>query len=211
MRHKKSKISLYMILILMVVSCAGNPRPNLGVASIEDTTSVTKVAESPTEDSGIQTDEQIVTNFASCVRQHGILIPDPEINSDGTVDFQKLRQDIFNDPNFEGRSSRDQLQECFSILQQATFVEARQEEDPIELQDNLLKITACYRENGLDAPDPDFSDGPRGSMRSVMEELDMENERIRDIVSGCRDSVFGGNDFTRRGPGQNMNGRGTNR
>ena len=90
-------------------------------------------------------------------------------------------------------------------------MQARQEEDPIELQDNLLKVTACIRGNGLDVPDPDFSNGPRGSMRQVIDELDMENERIRDIVSECRDNVFSGTDLTRRGPGQSMNNRGSSR
>ena len=200
-----------MILLLMVASCSDGPGANPGVASVEDTTSVVAIKESSPENIIDPTDEQIVTDFASCVRQHGITIPDPEINSDGTVDFQKLRQDIFNDPNFDGRSSREQLQECFSILQEATFVQARQEEDPIELQDNLLKVTACIRGNGLDVPDPNFSDGPRGSMRQVIEELDMENERIRDIVSECRDSVFSGTDISRQRPGQSMNNRGSNR
>ena len=211
MTHKTRNLSLSIMLLLVIVSCSDSPGANSGVASLEDAGTVVQIKGSQSEDTSMQTDEQIVTDFASCVREHGITIPDPEINSDGTVDFQKLRSDIFNDPNFEGRSSRDQLQECFSILQAATFVQARQEEDPIELQDNLLKVTSCIRENGLDVPDPDFSEGPRGSMRPVIGELDMENERIRDIVSGCRDSVFSGTEFTRRGPGRPMNNSGQNR
>ena len=71
-----------MILLLMVASCTDGPGSNPGVASVEDTTSVVAIKESSPENIIDPTDEQIVTDFASCVRQHGITIPDPEINSD---------------------------------------------------------------------------------------------------------------------------------
>ena len=106
MTHKTRNLSLSIMLLLVIVSCSDSPGANSGVASLEDAGTVVQIKGSQSEDKSMQTVEQIVTDFASCVREHGITIPDPEINSDGTVDFQKLRSDIFNDPNFEGRSSR---------------------------------------------------------------------------------------------------------
>ena len=63
-----------------------------------DNISVTSESEEAIEQ---LTDEEITTKFVICMRGHGFDIPDPELNSDGTIRFAQIRQSIAQDPKFD--------------------------------------------------------------------------------------------------------------
>ena len=66
------------------------------------------------------------------------------------------------------------------------------EEDSIEVQDNLLKLTQCLRDKGLDVPDPEFSGGdPRMALRSIAIKVQQIEGSI-DSVRSCGEEIFGG-------------------
>ena len=134
-----------------------------------------------------QTDEEIATAFAQCIRAQGFSISDPEVNADGTVDLSKLRASFI-----ENNATLDALEACVSLLEQATFAQPPSEEDSIEVQDNLLKLTQCLRDKGLDVPDPEFSGGdPRMALRSIAIKVQQIEGSI-DSVRSCGEEIFGG-------------------
>lgn len=233
MRYQNALV-VYLVVMLAVLSlsaCSRGGDSDSGVARIDESqrlaleakadsrsdmqvqATVTKTAEQETgSGNGVsnddRSDEEILTGFATCMREQGFNIPDPELNADGTVNFQKMRETIVQDPKFDPSSTklRESFRECFPLLREATFVQQREAEDPIEIQDNLLAFAQCLRDEGFDVPDPDFSQGSRQAMRPLIQSLQGSDSKIQEAVLSCRETVFG-NDATRPPGGGGMRGR----
>ena len=89
-----------------------------------------------------KTDEEIATDFTECMRDEGFELPDPELNADGSVNVEAIRDNLIADPNFDFQSRKTQqsLQKCVPLLEGATFVQQPSEEELVEFQDNLLQF-----------------------------------------------------------------------
>ena len=142
------------------------------------------------DDENKETDEEIATRFAECMRGKGFNTADPEVNADGTINMGSLRQSIFNDPKFDrsNQTAMNALRECVPILREGTFSRTRTQEDVVELQDSMLKFAECLRGRGVDVSDPDFSDGVRGGFQSMFEGIDRDKHRedIRECATEFR-------------------------
>ena len=126
-------------------------------------------------------------------------VADPTLNADGTVDLEGLRDSILTDPSFDINSEKtiQELGDCISLLEDATFATAPTQEDQIELQDNLLDFAECIRENGIDIPDPEFSNDPRLIMQSMFEGITM-TPKVEKAIESCSGIIFGQAPSTRR-------------
>ena len=197
---------------LVLSACFNSGESDSGVARIDESGTSGAIAEaavqpdrsersasgmgtSPAETNTDElTDEEITTIFITCLRDHGFDVPDPELNADGTVNFSAMRQAIANDPDFnpESEKTAKAFEECIPLLRGATFARNPSPEDEIELQDNLLKFSQCLRDNEIDASDPDFSGGPRAAFGSVLEGIDAQDDKVREVISSCSEQIFGG-------------------
>ena len=148
---------------------------------------------SPAENISEQTDEEIATSFAECLRTEGMNVPDPELNADGTVNMLAFRQSLINHPNFnfQNPSTRQSMQKCVPLLQNASFAGQRSQEDEIELNDNLLEIAQCLRDAGIEVKDPDFSGGRRQAFQSMLGGLNLDRESLQEAMAQCSEGVFG--------------------
>ena len=157
---------------------------------------------SPAENISEQTDEEIATSFAECLRTEGMKVPDPELNADGTVNMTGFRQSLINDPNFnfQNPNTRQSMQKCVPLLQNASFAGQGSQEDEIELQDNLLEIAQCLRDAGIDAKDPDISGGRRQIFQSMLGDLNLDRETLQEAMAQCSEAVFGNGSPSPRGP-----------
>ena len=158
-------------------------------------------AEEPADSENL-TDEEIATTFTTCLREQGFNVPDPELNADGTVNLRSIWQKLTQDPDFHFRQekTRNAMQACVPRLAGATFAQEMSPEDQIALQDNLLAFAQCLRDAGIDAKDPQFSDGPRGTrqaMGSMFHGTEF-TEKVRESVDQCRQETFGGRIHARR-------------
>ena len=126
------------------------------------------------------------------MRDHGFSTDDPVLNADGTVDLAALKQDIDQDPKSGSKDlySRRALENCVPLLEGATFVRKESIEDNIKLQDDLLNLTQCLRDNGLNVPDPDFTSGTRESMKAVYLGL-KKTLRVQKAFDNCTEATFG--------------------
>lgn len=212
MRYDRQLIlGLVLLLATLVLSaCSSSDKSNAGVAEIDDS----QAAETPTEpvppsDSSEQsasetdtsdenantaelTDEEITTLFTECFRDLGLNIPDPVVNADGSVDLGAIRQSIVPlQAEFGQEKVVNALEDCLPLLERATFAAQPSGEDLVELEDNLLTLVQCLRDEGFDVPDPDFSDGPRAAMTSIIQGLAGANPRVEESVESCVELVFG--------------------
>ncbi len=174
----------------LIFATATNPK-----STTELETSGTPLPESTSssEDISEQTDEEIATSFAECLRTEGINVPDPELNADGTVNMAALRQNLAGNPdfNFQDPRFRQTMDKCVPLLQNASFAGQPSREDEIELEDNLLEFAECLRGIGVDVGDPDFSEGRGGAFRSMIGDLDIDRDSLQVAMSQCSETIFG--------------------
>ena len=196
MKFNKS-ILLFISLLFMLTACmeCESSESDQGVASLNQALAMPVVQGDDEKSEGVSlqpTDEEITTEFTSCMRDHGFSVADPELNADGSINIEKIRTEIMsnivNNTNTERRQGA--FRDCVPILQNATFAQPREEEDIIVLQDRLLEMAQCLRDDGLDVPDPDFSGGIRSGMMSMLGDVNIQNAKVQQSLTLCREIVF---------------------
>jgi hypothetical protein len=134
--------------------------------------------------------------FTQCMRDHGIDMPDATTDSSGN-----LRLSRPTNIKFDNQTDRAKLrtanQACRSnlkgIFQQFTPQQRAQ------MQDNLLKLAQCMRANGVNMPDPNFSQSPDngGGRERFFGGINRDDPKVQSALQTCRTKVFGG----QQGPG----------
>ncbi len=96
--------------------------------------------------------------YAECMRDHGIDMPDPSFDENGGV-FQSMPEGAGPEGPSEEFDAADEA--CQPIIEDALpEVEDLSPEELAERQDQLLAMAQCMRDKGYDMPDPEVdSDG----------------------------------------------------
>ena len=135
--------------------------------------------------------EQAFLKFAQCMRDHGIDMPDPTTDSNGNLQVSRPSNIKF-DNQADRQKLRTASQACRSnlkgILQQFTPQQRAQ------FQDNLVKLAQCMRSNGVNMPDPNFSENPGtgGGRREFFGGINRNDPKVQQALQTCRTKVFGG-------------------
>jgi hypothetical protein len=163
-------------LILVLAACGGSDDSD-GVASLTDTTgqSTTDGGEGSGDNgSGAASQEEreeAMLEFAQCMREHGIDMPDP-VN--GRFQFRDERGD---------QEKMEEAQEaCADILEDVA--PPLDEEEQAELQEALLAFARCMREHGIDMPDPQFEQG--GGALQMMPEGTEDDPDFEEAQEACQ-------------------------
>ena len=190
---------LIAALALVAAACGGSgSEESDGVASLTDANSALDDAAAAAEEIPDPVDaEQALLAFTQCLRDQGIEIDDPTVDSDGNPRLTR--------PNFgEGgppEGFREAAQGCQESLEGVTL--GRQQRDQTEFQDTLLRFASCMRENDYDMPDPDFSNfgqpgqGPGGG---PFGQIDREDPAFVAASEACGDILAGFGGGGRGGP-----------
>jgi hypothetical protein len=90
--------------------------------------------------------------FAKCMRDHGIDMPDPQrTGSDG------IKQTINGKPG--SRAAMEAAQKACQKYMQIGGGKAPSAAEQAKVKDSMLAYAKCMRQNGVDMPDPKFSNG----------------------------------------------------
>ncbi len=135
-----------LLLMTVLAACSGGAAPS-GVATLQSPgPGETDPSASP---SASLDPETARLEFARCMRENGIDLPDPGSGgASGPITIGG------NGPDVE--KMQDAMEACQQFLGDAMGAPA--EIDP-EMQDKMLEFAKCMRENGVDFADPDFSGG----------------------------------------------------
>jgi hypothetical protein len=99
-----------------------------------------KDAQANAEDAGL--------NFAKCMREHGVDMPDPQPGGGGQgFNLQFQGGDPRTDDDFQKAQEA-----CGHFLRDA--IPEGDRPDPSEMRDKLHKMTECLRDKGYDVPEP---------------------------------------------------------
>lgn len=139
----------------------------------------TAAAAAPTEESEQDQDEQAL-EFAECMRENGVDMPDPEPGQNGG----------FGGPGaLGGDVDEETFQAAMDACRDLAPTFERDRELTPEQQEQMLELTECMREQGIDMPDPGaggFGGGGGGAGGGLgdidRDELDAAREACRDIL-----------------------------
>ena len=190
---KQTQIYLAFSVLFFASACLSSAQSDVGVAKVIDSTSELPI-ESKTQysDTSENTDEKAATLFASCMRNNGFDMADPELNSDGTVRWGNFKESLdVGGFNLKNDKSSVAYEECSPLLERITLADEKNAEDEIEMQDKLLSFAQCLRDNGLEVQDPDFSKGSRSAMKPIVEDIKGSESRVEEISDLCREQVYG--------------------
>jgi hypothetical protein len=142
MQRSIPSLAAGLLLVVALAACSANAAGPSGVASLE---SQGTGAESSAEPSASLDPETAQLEFAKCMRDHGIDMPDPETAPGGGF-TQRIEV---------GKDDAEKMQAaqaaCDHFLTDAGNF--RDELDPEQL-DKLIDFAQCMREHGIDMPDP---------------------------------------------------------
>jgi hypothetical protein len=132
-------LGLLLVLALAVAACGGGGKSNNGVASLggDKATGTTRA--------GGSDDRQAALNYARCMRQHGIDMPDPKFDAQGHMALQNPPGVGPDDPKFKAAN-----QACQQYLPNGG---APQKPNPQE-QQQMVQFARCMRQHGINMPDP---------------------------------------------------------
>jgi hypothetical protein len=142
-------VGAVLALTLAVAACSGGGKSN-GVASLGGSNKPT--ATTTAKPRSKQDAMQAALNFARCMRQHGINLPDPQFNGNGiSQEFTARRGGNGPDsPKFKAAQ-----QACNKYLPNGG---QPTKPNPQE-QQQMLAFARCMRQHGIDVPDPGASGG----------------------------------------------------
>jgi hypothetical protein len=145
-----------------------------------------------------QTDpQQAGLDFARCMREHGVDMPDPQISADGgetTIRVGPPPGSVDGDAAAGGTAGpppgfEEADKACRHFLDD--LVQDKAGPMGPEAQDRMLKFTQCMRDHGVDMPDPDFSGGGGGFRAKIGPGgVDPSSETFKEAQKACG-ALFG--------------------
>lgn len=202
-------LSIGLAALLLVAACGGVAADDGGLATLEggdsdETTTTTAAAtEADTEEAALE--------FSQCMRDNGVPdFPDPNFTQGGGGVI--VGGPDGEDPGFDPQSDEVQaaFEACGELLEGAAFGPGGGDFDATELQDNLLAMAECLRDQGLEVDDPDLSnfgpaaggpppddeasvsedgEGPQGQGFTIFGDLDMDDPDVQAAMETCQGEV----------------------
>jgi hypothetical protein len=141
------------VAALTVLAACGSTSPSAQVASLADTQSAGTTTTTTGATSQADT-QQAMLDFAQCMREHGIDIPDPQFGENGQGSFTVGAERTPAD-----KSKLDTAQAaCQSYLDKVKSNAPPLDPAKIEAEkQKLLDFAQCMRDHGIDFPDPQIS------------------------------------------------------
>lgn len=122
--------------------------------------------------------------YAECMREHGIDMPDPEVDDNGMISMEMGGEgaDLGSDEMAEAQEA------CQDLLPE---MEEPSEEEKAAIEDAMLEFAKCMRENGVDMPDPSDNGGGGvtigGDEKGVESVVDFEDPEFQAAQEACKD------------------------
>jgi hypothetical protein len=144
--HLAGLVGAVVALTLAVAACGGGGKAN-GVASLSGATQTTSASNANSGKGSTQDKRQAALNFARCMRQHGIDLPDPQITASG-IDQPLPRKAESKSPKFQAAE-----QACRQSLPGGD----RPTPPSAQERQRALAFARCMRQHDINMPDPQIT------------------------------------------------------
>jgi hypothetical protein len=119
-------------------------------------------------------------DYARCMREHGVDMPDPQFGEDGGMLLERSGP--------ETAASREAEEECQRHLDKLEPPERSPEEEQ-EFRERALEFARCMRGEGIDVPDPTFGEDGRVEQRLGSDEDPRQDPRFEQAMEKCADDL----------------------
>lgn len=186
----KKLLLIFIAFVLVLAACSSDNGSQ--VASLEDAAGS---GDATTEEiDADEANQEAILEFSQCMRDNGVEeFEDPVIGADGSIDFSFGGRS--DDPEGDRDAMRAAFETCQEHLDGLAFGPGSI--DLTEIEDTMLEFAICMRENGVDMPDPDFSnlgfgggEGAEGDGDIFGGAIDPDDPEVEAALEACRD-VFG--------------------
>jgi hypothetical protein len=170
--------------LTLLAACDGGGSNDPQVASLGGASGATSTTAAQTQ----ADTQQAMLDFAKCMREHGIDMPDPQFSDDG-----KISMGMAAKPGDIDEQKMDAAQQaCQSYMDKvranAPPIDPAKEE---ELKQQALAFAQCMRDHGIDMPDPQINtDGKGGVMvRQGGAGVDPDSPGFKEASETCQKQV----------------------
>ncbi len=191
MRLRLTAAALLAVLTLLTACGSSDDDDSSDVASLQDASNTETTRSGNGDDEGEKDPQEAALEFAKCMREHGIDMPDPDTSGGGDVIF-KAAPAAAAGKRLEGTPEQFQAadKECRPLLGDAAPARLSPEQQQ-EMQDQALTFSRCMREHGVNMPDPQFGGEGRVMLKvGPGDGLDPEDPKFQEAQQACG-SAFG--------------------
>jgi hypothetical protein len=161
-------VGAVLALALTVAACGGGGRSN-GVASLAGATQPTSGGNA----GGSHDDRQAALNWARCMRQHGIDLPDPQFSGDHITQRLPTRAEQ-NSPKFKAAE-----QACRQYQPNG----GRPTPPTAQERQQALTFAQCMRQHGINLPDPKIT--AEGIDQQLPARMRPDDARLKAAEQAC--------------------------
>jgi hypothetical protein len=130
--------------------------------------------------------KKAMLQFAQCMRDHGVNMPDPTFSEGGAR--VTMREEKGADP----QKQRDAEKACQKYQDQVKPPPMSEEQEK-KMKEAALKNAQCMRDHGIDFPDPQFGEGGRMTQKIGPESgVDPSSQKFQDAMKACQKESPGG-------------------
>ena len=198
-------LGVLVALALTTAACGGSSGAEAQVATAGGGSGGAEAKDADTKEADA---EQAGLDFARCMREHGVDIPDPQSGEGGFIQVgpidesgKRVEQGEPGEPMTSAQAMPEEFREADEACRHFLDDLIQDGGPPMdaEAQDKALKFARCMREHGVDMPDPDFSGG---GLRIEMGigSVDPGSETFQAAQEACG-SAFGPEGGPKGGPG----------
>ncbi len=136
--------------------------------------------------------------FARCMRENGVDMPDPKLDENGVTIADGGEESQGPGGGVPSRRFRAAEEKCRRHLRNVKPPQLSEKQQE-EFKQQALAHARCMRDNGVDVPDPTFSEdggalvniGPDSGINIDSPAFKRAQERCRDLMAGPRGSAGG--------------------
>jgi hypothetical protein len=118
--------------------------------------------------------------YAECMREHGVDVPDPKPNEGGGVLLEQRGPDT--------AATREAEEECRKYLEDVEPPEFSPEKER-DFRERALEFARCMRGEGIDFPDPTIGEDGRVTMRAPAGQDPRQDPRFEEAFEKCGDDL----------------------
>ncbi len=171
-------------------ACGSGSGSNDGVASIKTASDKSSDADGDSGNDKKETNpEDAMLEFARCMRQHGVDMPDPDTSGGGVMTFSASAS-AGTKLDADTNKFQEANDACKDLLGDVGPMNMSPEQQQ-EMQDQALAFSKCMREHGVNMPDPTFN-GDGMMMMTIGEGngIDQTDPKFEEAQQACG-SAFG--------------------
>jgi hypothetical protein len=181
--------ALLLTLAGLVGACSGGATNAPGVATLASP--VPGSSGSPSTSPGASADpQQAMLDYARCMREHGIDMPDPVMSENGGAISMTSGSASGSGPS---KTEMDTAQAACQHFMDSALLQGPAQEMSQADQDAMLAYSKCMRDHGIDMPDPVF-DGKGGVTMTVNGSTtvtDPGSSKFNDAQAACQKNLPG--------------------